>query len=57
MCRPISPGRTEGVDLYYVSTGRKSAHPLFIISEGGSLQRYQGAAVPDRRCRSRCQHD
>jgi pimeloyl-ACP methyl ester carboxylesterase len=43
--RPISPGSREEFDLYYVRTGRKSAHPLVIIPGGpgvASVQMYKG---------------
>lgn len=43
--RPISPGSPDEFDLYYVRTGRKSAHPLVIIPGGpgvASLQLYKG---------------
>ncbi|MGO8769897.1 MAG: alpha/beta hydrolase [Mycobacterium sp.] len=43
--RPISPGSAEEFDLYYVRTGRKSAHPLVIIPGGpgvASVQMYKG---------------
>jgi proline iminopeptidase len=43
--RPLWPGSTEEFDLYYVRTGRKSAHPLVIIPGGpgvASLRLYQG---------------
>jgi proline iminopeptidase len=43
--RPVSPGSTEEFDLYYVRTGRKSAHPLVVIPGGpgaASLRLYQG---------------
>jgi pimeloyl-ACP methyl ester carboxylesterase len=43
--RPISPGSTDEFDLYYVRTGRKSAHPLVIIPGGpgaASVQLYKG---------------
>lgn len=43
--RPISPGSSDEFDLYYVRTGRKSAHPLVIIPGGpgvASLQVYKG---------------
>src|ERR1700733_11569966 len=43
--RPVSPGNAEQFDLYYVRTGRKSAHPLVIIPGGpgvASLQVYRG---------------
>lgn len=42
--RPISPGNTEKFDLYYVRTGRKSAHPVVIIPGGpgvASVQMYK----------------
>lgn len=54
--RPVSPGSAEEFDLYYVRTGRKSAHPLVIIPGGpgvASIQMYKGlrrraaAAGPD----------
>jgi len=32
--RPVSPATDELFDLYYVRTGRKSAHPLVIIPGG-----------------------
>jgi proline iminopeptidase len=32
--RPVTPGGDEEFDLYYVRTGRKSAHPLVIIPGG-----------------------
>lgn len=32
--RPVSPGSDEEFDLYYVRTGRKSAHPLVVIPGG-----------------------
>ncbi|OIN82263.1 alpha/beta hydrolase [Mycobacterium malmoense] len=43
--RPISPGNAEEFDLYYVRSGRKSAHPLVIIPGGpgvASVQMYKG---------------
>ncbi|OBI00591.1 alpha/beta hydrolase [Mycobacterium sp. E2733] len=43
--RPISPASSEEFDLYYVRTGRKSAHPLVIIPGGpgaASVQLYKG---------------
>jgi len=43
--RPVSPGSAEEFDLYYLRTGRKSAHPLVIIPGGpgvASLRLYQG---------------
>lgn len=43
--RPVSPGSAEQFDLYYVRTGRKSAHPLVIIPGGpgvASVQMYKG---------------
>ncbi|OBI26724.1 alpha/beta hydrolase [Mycobacterium sp. E2238] len=43
--RPISPETSEEFDLYYVRTGRKSAHPLVIIPGGpgvASVQMYKG---------------
>ncbi|WP_322859168.1 alpha/beta hydrolase [Mycobacterium europaeum] len=43
--RPISPDSREEFDLYYVRTGRKSAHPLVIIPGGpgvASVQLYRG---------------
>ena len=43
--RPVSPGSDEQFDLYYVRTGRKSAHPLVIIPGGpgvASVQLYRG---------------
>ncbi|BBZ71304.1 alpha/beta hydrolase [Mycobacterium paraseoulense] len=48
--RPVSPDSTEEFDLYYVRTGRKSAHPLVIIPGGpgvASVQMYKGL-----RCRA-----
>ncbi|WP_374024988.1 alpha/beta hydrolase [Mycobacterium sp. HNNTM2301] len=43
--RPVSPDSSEEFDLYYVRTGRKSAHPLVIIPGGpgvASVQMYKG---------------
>jgi proline iminopeptidase len=43
--RPISPLRDEDFDLYYVRTGRKSAHPLVVIPGGpgvASVALYRG---------------
>ena len=43
--RPISPDSPEEFDLYYVRTGRKSAHPVVIIPGGpgvASVQMYKG---------------
>jgi proline iminopeptidase len=43
--RPISPGSDEQFDLYYVRTGRKSAHPLVVIPGGpgaASIALYRG---------------
>ena len=43
--RPISPDSDEEFDLYYVRSGRKSAHPLVIIPGGpgvASVQMYRG---------------
>jgi pimeloyl-ACP methyl ester carboxylesterase len=43
--RPVSPGSDEQFDLYYVRTGRKSAHPLVVIPGGpgaASVQLYRG---------------
>jgi proline iminopeptidase len=43
--RPVSPGSSDEFDLYYVRSGRKSAHPLVIIPGGpgmASLQVYKG---------------
>ncbi|MGD1170588.1 alpha/beta hydrolase [Mycobacterium seoulense] len=43
--RPVSPDSAEEFDLYYVRTGRKSAHPLVIIPGGpgvASVQMYRG---------------
>jgi hypothetical protein len=51
--RPVSPGSSEQFDLYYVRSGRKSAHPLVIIPGGpgvASVQMYRecGAGPPPR---------
>jgi len=43
--RPIRPGRDDEFDLYYVRTGRKSAHPLVVIPGGpgaASIALYRG---------------
>jgi proline iminopeptidase len=43
--RPVSPGSSDEFDLYYVRSGRKSAHPLVIIPGGpgmASLLVYKG---------------
>ncbi|OBH14241.1 alpha/beta hydrolase [Mycobacterium sp. E1747] len=43
--RPVSPDSSDEFDLYYVRTGRKSAHPLVIIPGGpgvASVQMYKG---------------
>ncbi len=43
--RPVSPGSSERFNLYYVRSGRKSAHPLVIIPGGpgvASVQMYKG---------------
>lgn len=43
--RPVSPASDDEFDLYYVRTGRKSAHPLVIIPGGpgvASVRLYQG---------------
>jgi proline iminopeptidase len=43
--RPIQPGSDEKFDLYYVRTGRKSAHPLVVIPGGpgaASIALYRG---------------
>jgi len=43
--RPVTPGASEHFDLFYVRTGRKSAHPLVIIPGGpgvASVQMYRG---------------
>jgi proline iminopeptidase len=43
--RPVWPGSAEEFDLYYVRTGRKSAHPLVILPGGpgvASMRLYQG---------------
>jgi proline iminopeptidase len=43
--RPVSPGSADEFDLYYVRSGRRSAHPLVIIPGGpgvASVQMYKG---------------
>ncbi|HZQ33662.1 MAG TPA: alpha/beta fold hydrolase [Mycobacterium sp.] len=43
--RPVSPDSTEEFDLYYVRTGRRTAHPLVIIPGGpgaASIALYRG---------------
>src|SRR5246127_1928295 len=43
--RPVSPGSADEFDLFYVRTGRRSAHPLVIIPGGpgvASVQMYKG---------------
>ena len=43
--RPVSPGSADEFDLYYVRTGRKSAHPLVILTGGpgvAAMRVYQG---------------
>lgn len=43
--RPVSPGSAEQFDLYYVRTGRKSAHPLVILTGGpgvAAIRLYKG---------------
>ncbi|MEE6175706.1 alpha/beta hydrolase [Mycobacterium sp. 050134] len=43
--RPVCPDGPDEFDLYYVRTGRKSAHPLVIIPGGpgvASVQMYRG---------------
>ncbi|OBC12491.1 alpha/beta hydrolase [Mycobacterium sp. 852013-50091_SCH5140682] len=43
--RPVTPGGDEHFNLYYVRSGRKSAHPVVIIPGGpgvASVQSYQG---------------
>jgi proline iminopeptidase len=43
--RPVTPGGDEEFDLFYVRTGRKSAHPLVIIPGGpgaASVALYRG---------------
>lgn len=43
--RPVCPGSDERFDLYYVRTGRKSAHPLVVIPGGpgaASIALYRG---------------
>lgn len=42
--RPVSPGSDEQFDLFYVRTGRKSAHPMVLIPGGpgvASIQPYR----------------
>lgn len=43
--RPVSPASADGFDLFYVRTGRRSAHPVVIIPGGpgvASVQMYKG---------------
>ena len=43
--RPVSPGSADEFDLFYVRTGRRSAHPVVIIPGGpgvASVQMYKG---------------
>jgi pimeloyl-ACP methyl ester carboxylesterase len=43
--RPVTPGGDDAFDLYYVRTGRKSAHPLVLIPGGpgaASVALYRG---------------
>jgi len=43
--RPVSPGSAEEFDLYYVRTGRKSVHPLVILTGGpgvAAMRLYKG---------------
>ncbi|OBJ49394.1 alpha/beta hydrolase [Mycobacterium sp. 1423905.2] len=43
--RPVSPDSAEEFDVYYVRTGRKSAHPLVVIPGGpgmASILAYKG---------------
>lgn len=43
--RPVTPGSNDEFDLYYVRSGRESAHPLVIIPGGpgvASIQLYKG---------------
>ena len=43
--RPVTPGSADEFDLYYVRTGRKSAHPLVILTGGpgvASMRVYKG---------------
>jgi proline iminopeptidase len=43
--RPVTPGGDDGFDLYFVRTGRKSAHPLVVIPGGpgaASVALYRG---------------
>jgi proline iminopeptidase len=39
--RPVSPGSADDFDLYYVRTGRRSAHPLVIIPGGPGMASVQ----------------
>jgi proline iminopeptidase len=48
--RPVSSGSAEQFDLYYVRSGRKSAHPLVILTGGpgvAAMRLYKGLR---RRC-------
>jgi pimeloyl-ACP methyl ester carboxylesterase len=43
--RPVYPGSSDEFDLYYVRTGRRSAHPMVILPGGpgaASVQLYKG---------------
>jgi proline iminopeptidase len=43
--RPVTPGGDDGFDVYFVRTGRKSAHPLVVIPGGpgaASVALYRG---------------
>jgi pimeloyl-ACP methyl ester carboxylesterase len=43
--RPVSPGSADEFDLFYIRSGRRSAHPLVIIPGGpgvASVQMYKG---------------
>jgi proline iminopeptidase len=43
--RPVTPGGEDGFDVYFVRTGRKSAHPLVVIPGGpgaASVALYRG---------------
>jgi proline iminopeptidase len=43
--RPVSPGSADEFDLYYVRTGRRTAHPVVIIPGGpgvASVRMYKG---------------
>jgi pimeloyl-ACP methyl ester carboxylesterase len=43
--RPVSPGSADDFDLFYIRSGRRSAHPLVIIPGGpgvASVQMYRG---------------